>query len=81
MCSASMGEDKEYLVLYSKNYLRTHPEVNFFIFGHRHIELDLMLNRSARILITGDWITQFTYVEFDGERLTLNNYVEGETQI
>ena len=76
-----MGEDKEYLVLYSKNYLRTHPEVNFFIFGHRHIELDLMLNRSARILITGDWITQFTYVEFDGERLTLNNYVEGETQI
>ena len=76
-----MGEDKEYLVLYAKDYLRTHPEVNFFIFGHRHIELDLMLNRSARILIIGDWITQFTYVEFDGERLTLNNYIEGETQI
>lgn len=76
-----MGEDKEYLVLYAKDYLRTHPEVNFFIFGHRHIELDLMLNRSARILIIGDWITQFTYVEFDGEQLTLNNYIEGETQI
>src|SRR5574344_915306 len=74
-----MGEDKEYLVLYSKNYLISHPDVNFFIFGHRHIELDLMLSHSARIIILGDWISHFTYAEFDGEQLSLNNYIEGET--
>src|SRR5574344_1032686 len=31
-----MGEKKEYLVLYAKDYLHSHPDVNFFIFGHRH---------------------------------------------
>lgn len=74
-----MGEHKEYLVLYAKEYLHSHPDVNFFIFGHRHIELDLMLSRTARILILGDWISQFTYAEFDGEQLLLSNFIEGET--
>ena len=75
-----MGEDKEPLVVYSKAYLRTHPNINFFIYGHRHIELDLMLTPQARLLILGDWITQFTYAVFDGEHLFMENYVEGETQ-
>ena len=74
------GEDKEDLVLFAKDYLTTHPDINFFIFGHRHIELDLMLSRTARILITGDWIDKYTYVVFDGENLFLENYIEGETQ-
>ena len=75
-----MGEDKEELVIYAKNYLQTHPEVNFFIFGHRHIELDLMLSRSARVVVLGDWISQFSYAVFDGEHLFLEEFVEGESQ-
>lgn len=39
-----MGENKEHLVLYTKEYLKSHPNINFFIYGHRHIELDLMLS-------------------------------------
>ena len=50
-----MGENKEFLVLYTKEYLKSHPNINFFIYGHRHIELDLMLSATARILILGDW--------------------------
>jgi len=75
-----LGEDKEHLVLFAKDYLRTHPDVNFFIFGHRHIELDLILSRTARVLILGDWITQFTYAVFDGNQLWMENYIEGETE-
>lgn len=75
-----MGEDKEYLVLFAKDYLRTHPNVNYFLFGHRHIELDLMLSHTTRLFILGDWITQFTYAVFDGERLWMENYIEGETE-
>ena len=75
-----MGEDKEELVLYTKEYMRTHPEVNFFIFGHRHIELDLMLSRETRMLILGDWIRQFTYAVYDGEHLLLEEFIEGESQ-
>lgn len=75
-----LGEDKEYLVLYAKEYQKTHPDVNYYIFGHRHIELDLMLSRSTRVLILGDWISQFTYAVFDGMNLYLESYVEGDTQ-
>ncbi|MCR5779951.1 MAG: UDP-2,3-diacylglucosamine diphosphatase [Bacteroidaceae bacterium] len=75
-----LGEDKEYLVLFAKDYLRTHPNVNYFLFGHRHIELDLMLSRTTRLMILGDWITYFTYAVFDGAQLWMENYVEGETE-
>jgi len=76
-----LGEQNEHLVIYSKEYLQTHPEINFFIYGHRHIELDLMLSKTSRILILGDWIKLFSYAVFDGENLFLENYIEGETQL
>lgn len=75
------GENNECLVRYTKEYLRTHPSVNFFIYGHRHIELDLMLNSNARVVILGDWIHYFSYAVFDGENLFLENFIEGETQL
>lgn len=72
-----MGEDKEHLVLFAKDYMKTHPDIDYFLFGHRHIELDLMLSRSTRLLILGDWIWQFTYAVFDGETMRMENYIEG----
>ncbi|NDV83945.1 UDP-2,3-diacylglucosamine diphosphatase [Bacteroides sp. 51] len=75
-----MGENKEFLVLYSKEYLKAHPNINYFIYGHRHIMLDLMLSRTARMMILGDWISYFSYAVFDGENLFLEEYIEGETQ-
>jgi len=76
-----MGEDKEYLVQYTKQYMKEHSEIDYFIYGHRHIELDLMLSRKTRMMIIGDWIWQFTYVVWDGEHLFLEEYVEGESQL
>ena len=75
-----MGEDKEELVIFGKEYLKTHPEINFFVFGHRHIELDLMIAHQTRLVILGDWISQFTYAMFDGEHFFLEEFVEGESQ-
>ena len=72
-----LGEDKEFQVIYAKEYLKTHPDINYFIFGHRHIELDLMLSHSCRLMILGDWISQYTYAVFDGKTLTMSNYLEG----
>lgn len=74
------GENNESLCLYAKDYLQSHPDINYFIFGHRHIELDLMLNSTCRMLILGDWIQQFTFARFDGQRMTLDSYLEGETE-
>ena len=75
------GEHDEYLVAYAKEYLSTHPSVNYFMFGHRHIELDLMLSHDCRMLILGEWYSLFTYARFDGENLTMGNYIEGETEL
>jgi len=68
------GEAAEYLILFAKEYLKSHPDINFFIFGHRHIMLDLMLTHTSRLLIAGDWMQYFSYIEWDGELLTLNQF-------
>lgn len=75
------GEDKEGLVLYAKDYLKSHPTINYFLFGHRHIELDLMLSRTTRLLLLGEWYTQFTYAVWDGEHMFVDNFIEGETEL
>ena len=75
-----MGEDKEFLARFARDYKRSHPNIDYFLFGHRHIELDLPIDKSTRMLILGDWIWQFTYAVFDGEHLFLGEYVEGESK-
>ena len=75
-----MGEDKEFLVRFARDYKRSHPNIDYFLYGHRHIELDLPIDKSTRMLILGDWIWQFTYAVFDGEHLFLGEYVEGESK-
>ena len=72
------GEDKEELVVWTKDHMKSHPDINYYIFGHRHIALDLMLSHTVRLMILGDWISQFTYVEYDGVNICLKDYVEGE---
>lgn len=74
------GEENEHLVCFAKAYLQTHPDINYFIFGHRHIELDLYLNRNSRVMILGDWINCFSYAVFDGEHMFLENFIEGESE-
>lgn len=71
-----LGEDREHLVLFSKQYLSEHPDTAFFIFGHRHIELDLMLSRTSRLLILGEWLRSFTYAVWDGEYMRIDNFEE-----
>ncbi len=68
-----MGEDKEHLVLFAKDYVQ-HNQVDFLIFGHRHIMLDLILPQRSRILILGDWINHFSYAVFDGEYMWLDQF-------
>lgn len=70
------GEDKEHLVLFAKKHLALAPSINFFIFGHRHIMLDLMLSTSSRVIILGDWIEYFSYGVFDGDTFSLETFEE-----
>ncbi|MBD8389687.1 UDP-2,3-diacylglucosamine diphosphatase [Dysgonomonas sp. BGC7] len=70
------GENKEHLVVFAKKHLQMAPNINFFIFGHRHIMLDLALTASGRVVILGDWINYFSYGVFDGENFSLEIFDE-----
>ena len=50
--------------------------IDFYIFGHRHIELDLQLASGARVIILGDCFRQWTYAAMteQGELQLLNFY-------
>jgi len=69
------GEDKEWLILYSKDLLKK-QEFNFMVYGHRHYPLDLKLNETCRYINLGDWLSHFTFAKFDGEELILKKYTD-----
>jgi UDP-2,3-diacylglucosamine hydrolase len=68
-----LGEDKEWLVVYAKEILQK-EHYDYFIFGHRHLPLDIVLNEKSKYINLGDWIKYFTYAAFDGENMTLEYY-------
>ncbi|MBQ9200886.1 MAG: UDP-2,3-diacylglucosamine diphosphatase [Bacteroidales bacterium] len=75
-CQQYLGEDKEYLIRFAKDYAAAHPDSlpDFFVFGHRHIMLDFQLVCRSRVIILGDWIEQFSYGVFDGSDFSLETF-------
>ena len=68
-----LGEDKEWLILYSKEILQK-KHYDYFVFGHRHLPLDVKLSDTSRYLNLGDWIKYDSYAEFDGNDMFLKYY-------
>ena len=68
-----LGAENEWLYLYSKDYLKTHP-TDFFIFGHRHLPMDLDIEGKARYINLGEWISYNSYAVFDGRELALMKF-------
>lgn len=76
------GENREELVLWAKEQEglcapstehrapsteNRAPRTDYYIFGHRHIELDLQLASQSRVVILGDFFRQFTYASLDAD--------------
>lgn len=68
-----LGEDNEWLVQYCKRKLET-KHFDYFVFGHRHLPLEIQLNEKSTYINLGDWIQHYTYAVFDGENLQLKKY-------
>ncbi len=68
-----LGEDKEFLILYSKEKLKT-EKIDYFVYGHRHLPMVLDLQKGAKYINLGDWISYFTYGVFDGEQFDLKKF-------
>ncbi|MDR9455819.1 MAG: UDP-2,3-diacylglucosamine diphosphatase [Salegentibacter sp.] len=65
-----LGEEGEWLIQYCRRKLEE-KHYDFFLFGHRHLPLDIQLNENSRYINTGDWISHYTYAEFDGNTVNL----------
>ena len=68
-----LGEDNEWLVQYCRRKL-SKKHYDFFLFGHRHLPMEIKVSETSKYVNTGDWITHFTYAEFQGDKLLLKSY-------
>ena len=67
------GEEKEFLFLWcQKQEKKEHHD--FYIFGHRHLSLDLKVTEGSRYINTGEWVHHSTYGVYDGKIFDLKSF-------
>jgi UDP-2,3-diacylglucosamine hydrolase len=73
-----LGEEQEWLALYAKRKLEQ-QHFDYFVFGHRHLPMEIKVGDSSTYLNTGDWISHYTYAKFDGKQLALEHWKHKKT--
>jgi UDP-2,3-diacylglucosamine hydrolase len=73
--SVFQGEEYEWLVSWAKEVIKT-EHFDYFIFGHRHLAQTFQLNQNSKLIYLGDWITNFSYGEWDGSEFQLKFFKE-----
>jgi UDP-2,3-diacylglucosamine hydrolase len=68
-----LGNEQEWLAIFAKQELEK-AHFDYFIFGHRHLPLDITLNDKSRYVNIGEWINYNSYGVFDGIDLKLEYY-------
>ena len=68
-----LGEENEWLAQYAKRKLEQ-KHYDYFLFGHRHLPMEINVGKNSLYVNTGDWISHFTYAVFDGKNLSLKTY-------
>ncbi|MEC3878562.1 UDP-2,3-diacylglucosamine diphosphatase [Parapedobacter sp. 10938] len=69
------GEANEWLAVYATELLE-HHYYDYFVFGHRHLPIDLALVKGSKYINLGEWINYNTYAVFDGDNLVLKTWHE-----
>jgi UDP-2,3-diacylglucosamine hydrolase len=73
VAEAFLGEENEHQVLFSRKVLQE-EHFDFFVFGHRHVPMDIPLNYNSRLINLGEWIFANTYAVFDGYEMQLKSF-------
>ncbi|GAB4412336.1 MAG: UDP-2,3-diacylglucosamine diphosphatase [Bacteroidia bacterium] len=63
----------EYLYAFARDMHRQRPDIDCYVFGHRHVLIDDTLADGPQLVILGDWIQYFSYLAIDeaGSQLTV----------
>ena len=67
------GEENEFLLSYCKS-LEAKDHHDFYIFGHRHLPLNLEVSTNSRYINLGEWVHYNTYAVYNGEKVELKEY-------
>ena len=59
-----LGDENEWLVQYCKDTLKV-KHYNYFIFGHRHLPLEIEVGDESKYINLGEWINYCTFLEID----------------
>lgn len=68
-----LGKDNEWLYIFAKEKL-AEAHFDYFVFGHRHLPLNISINEQSKYINTGDWINHFSYAIFDGQNMELRYF-------
>ena len=68
-----LGEENEWLVQYAKRKLEQ-KHYDYFVFGHRHLPMEIKVGNNSKYINLGDWISYYTYGKFDGETMSLSTF-------
>ncbi|KAA5549510.1 UDP-2,3-diacylglucosamine diphosphatase [Adhaeribacter rhizoryzae] len=64
---------EEWLVTYCSE-MEKHNHHDYYIFGHRHLPLDLEINKNSQYVNLGEWVNYCSYAEYDGQLLKLKYF-------
>lgn len=73
----SFNKEEEMLFSHAKDMAGEFPDVDYFVFGHRHMPVATKVNDKATLIILGDWISHFSYCVFDGKSFQLKQFDSG----
>ncbi len=62
--------DDEYLLQYCREQERRQHH-DYYIFGHRHLPLDIEITENSRYINLGEWVNYSTYARYNGKELEL----------
>ena len=76
-----LGAEGEWLIQYCERKSRS-VEVDYFIFGHRHLPIDWLLsNGKTRYVNLGDWMRWNTFAVLDGTGVSVEVFENGPVKI
>lgn len=67
------GEEREFLFLWCSEQEKV-AHNDYYIFGHRHLTLDLVVNPASRYINIGEWVHQSPYAVYDGRLVELKTF-------
>lgn len=67
-----LGDD-EWLLAYCREAEKQHHH-DYYVFGHRHLPMDLEVTPQSRYINLGEWLSHYSYGVFDGHKMGIHKF-------